>query len=105
MRRRFRFILARRTDMTHRNQLQAAQDTRSLGLIVRIITRPTENPPRADWMALVEGGAVRRAITCTARAPRVRIVRRMATSSCSGFIVRQPGIRSTLQAWAVRPQP
>ena len=86
-------------------QLQTHHEKRSGRLIVRSITNATAIPPAAAATVFCGWPAVRRAITSIAREPRVMIVRRMAMSSYDGVMSRQPGIRITLHAGAVRPQP
>jgi hypothetical protein len=99
------FRRAFRSDKKQRPQLQAIHDRRSGMLIVRIITAAITIPPSAASTLFRGAGAVLRAITCDACAPRVTIVRRISMSSSAGVMSRQPGIRNTLQAGAVRPHP
>jgi len=94
-----------RSDRKQTPQLQPIHDNRSVRLIVRIITSATIAPPSVASTLLAEAGAVRLAITVIAWLPCVMIVRRIAMSSSAGERLRQPGIRITLHAGAVRPQP
>lgn len=102
-----RLILRRAlsTDKRESAQLQTIQETRSVKLIVRIITSATATPLSATSNLPRGGEGIRLAITSIARGPRVMIVRRIAMSSSVGVIARQPGIRMTLHAGEVLPQP
>lgn len=73
--------------------------------MVRSINVLAATPPSAASTRPDGGPTVLRAITSVVPGARARIVRRIAMSSDAGVMRRHSGMRNTLHAGAVRPQP